>query len=138
MAHFAEIDNNNEVLRVLVVDNAKIQDEDGNEVEQLGIDFLQNIFGDDTVWVQTSYNTVANTHKLDGTAMRYNYATVGGTYDIENEAFFHIQPFASWTLDSNFDWQPPIPYPDDQDTLGYYWDENLYQSDNTQGWIASE
>ena len=122
----------------MVVDNAKIQDEDGNEVEQMGIDFLQNIFGDDTVWVQTSYNTIANTHRLDGTPFRYNYATVNGTYDSENEAFIGIQPFASWSLDENYDWLPPIPYPEDQHEVGYYWDEDLYQSDNSQGWIASQ
>lgn len=138
MAHFCELDENNNVLRVLVVDNAKITNEDGDEVEQMGIDFLKNLFGENTIWKKTSYNTVANTHKLDGTPFRYNYASVGGTYDPDNDAFINAQPFPSWILDQNFDWQPPIPYPEDQHTVGYYWDEDLYQSDNSQGWIASQ
>lgn len=134
MAHFAELNEENEVLRVLVVDNLKIQDENGNEVEELGIDFLQNIYGSETIWLQTSYNTVANTHKLGGTPFRYNYATVGGTYDSENNAFIHIQPFNSWVLDENFDWQAPIVKPD---PFEHRWDEELYQSDNTLGWVVA-
>ena len=56
MAHFAELDDEHIVLRVLVVDNKNILNEDGNESEQVGIDFLQRIFGQDTKWMQCSYN----------------------------------------------------------------------------------
>jgi hypothetical protein len=56
MAHFAELDNNNIVLRVIVIDNDKTHDEDGIEQEALGIAYCKSLFGDNTNWVQTSYN----------------------------------------------------------------------------------
>ena len=82
MAHFAELDSNNTVLRVLVVDNMMIKDEQGNEVEQLGIDFLKSLFGQETVWMQTSYNG----------NMRKNYAGIGYTYDQTRDAFINPKP----------------------------------------------
>jgi len=82
MAHFAELDSNNTVLRVLVVDNFMLKDEQGNEQEQLGIDFLKSLFGADTNWKQTSYN--GNTRK--------NYAGIGYTYDTSRDAFINPKP----------------------------------------------
>ena len=109
MAHFAELNENNEVLRVVVVHNAELLDESGNESEQKGIDFCVNLFGGR--WVQTSYN---------GT-MRKNYAGIGFTYDPVNNWFFAPQPFASWTLDVNAQWQAPTPRPTDDKS--YAWNE---------------
>lgn len=77
MAHFAELDPNNVVLRVLVVSNDDITDANGQEQEALGISFLQNLFGTDTRWVQTSYN--AN--------FRSCYAGIGMTYNAEEDIF---------------------------------------------------
>lgn len=77
MAHFAELDPNNVVLRVLVVSNEDIADENGQEQEALGISFLQNLFGTDTRWVQTSYN--AN--------FRSCYAGIGMIYDAQADLF---------------------------------------------------
>jgi hypothetical protein len=77
MAHFAELDNNNVVLRVLVVSNDAITDANGQEQEALGVTFLQGLFGADTIWVQTSYN---------GT-IRGKYAGIGDTYDSEADVF---------------------------------------------------
>lgn len=77
MAHFAELDPNNVVLRVLVVGNDKITDENGQEQEQLGINFLQGLFGADTRWVQTSYNG----------NFRGRYAGAGFTYDADADVF---------------------------------------------------
>lgn len=71
MAHFAELDANNIVLRVLVVSNDDITDEAGLEQEELGISFLQGLLGPDTRWVQTSYNG----------NFRGKYAGIGDTYD---------------------------------------------------------
>ena len=82
MAHFAELDSNNTVLRVLVVSNDDITDENGQEQEALGITFLQNLFGADTQWVQTSYNN----------NFRGTYAGIGFTYDEENDVFLPPQP----------------------------------------------
>ena len=84
---------------------------------------------------RTSYNTSANTHLLGGTAFRGNYAGQGYTYDSSNDVFYQPQPYASWSLDSNWLWQPPIPYPSDGDfDKGYVWNEEAYQADNSTGW----
>jgi hypothetical protein len=77
MAHFAELDANNVVLRVLVVSNDDITDDDDQEQEQLGVVFLQGLFGAETRWVQTSYN--AN--------MRGKYAGIGDSYDEVADVF---------------------------------------------------
>lgn len=100
MAHFAEIDENNIVKRVLVVDNS---------LEHRGEDFLSNELGLGGRWIQTSYNN----------NFRKQYAGVGYTYDETNDVFVSPQPFPSWTLDTNWDWQPPTPRPNEL----CYWDE---------------
>ena len=119
MAHFAELDETNTVLRVLVVGN-DVTTIDGVEDEQRGIDFLDDLFPESGTWVQTSYN--AN--------QRHNYAGIGHTYDPDAGAFYSQSPFPSWSLDENFLWQPPTPYPDDG--AAYYWDEG------TTSWVEVE
>jgi hypothetical protein len=101
MAHFAELDKNNIVLRVLVTDN---------DFPNEGYDWLvENLGG---TWVQTSYN--AN--------FRKNFAGVGYTYDSERDAFIAPQPFPSWILDEDTcTWQSPVEYPTDGKI--YSWDE---------------
>jgi len=95
MAHFAELDESNIVTQVVVVHNNELL-VDGVETESKGVDFLESLFGHRR-WVQTSYN--AN--------KRYNYAGVGFTYDSEHDAFIAPQPHPSWSLDAQFQWQPP-------------------------------
>lgn len=108
MAHFAELDENNVVLRVIVVHNNELLDGEESESEQLGIDFCVAHFGGS--WIQTSYN--AN--------FRKHYASAGFTYDPIADVFIQPQPYPSWTLDSNHDWQAPTPTP----TEGvWYWNE---------------
>lgn len=114
MAHFAELDDNNIVIRVLVVDNSKLLAEDGTEDEQKGITFCKYLFGGKK-WVQTSYN--AN--------FRKNAAFIGCFYDEEKDAFIHPRPYPSWELDSNCRWQPPVKMPEDGNSYG--WDETLKQ-----------
>lgn len=110
MAHFAELDKNNKVLRVIVINNSDILDEDGNESEQIGIDFCKNLFGGN--WIQTSYNN----------SFRFNFAGIDYTYDQEKDAFIPPKTFDSWILDeSNFKWKAPISHPSDNKT--YSWDE---------------
>jgi hypothetical protein len=94
-------------------------------------------------WVQTSYNTRGNVHygqdgnADDGVALRGNYAGIGYTYDADKDVFYAPRPFASWTLGTNsWLWNPPIIYPDDGKS--YYWDEDVYQADNTKGWIEHD
>lgn len=111
MAHFAKLDENNIVIDVVVVHNNELLDADGKESEAKGIEFLNSLFGEQR-WVQTSYNG----------NFRKNYASIGGTYDAVNDAFVAPKPMASWVLNINtFQWEPPIPYPDDGNI--YYWDE---------------
>ena len=62
MAHFAELTVDAVVLRVLALDNSVMENEQGQRVEQLGIDFLQSLYGNNTIWKQTSYNTRAGIH----------------------------------------------------------------------------
>lgn len=116
MAHFAEIGLNNTVLRVIVVNNTELLDDQGVEQEAKGAEFCRSLFGG--TWLQTSYN--AN--------MRKNYAGVGFTYDSDRDAFIPPQPYASWVLNEDTcRWDPPAPMPDDGNL--YSWDES------TQTWV---
>ena len=110
MAHFAEIDENNIVTRVLVV---------ANEQEHRGQQFLAEDLGLGGTWVQTSYNS----------NFRKNYAGIGYNYDSTNDWFYAPQPFPSWTLDEDAKWQPPVDMPSDDKR--YIWDED------TLDWIEA-
>jgi hypothetical protein len=101
MAHFAELNSDNIVMRVLAVANDMVKDEQGNEQEQIGIDFLQNLFGAHTIWMQTSYNTRAGIYYVANTsepasdqsqAFRKNFAGIGYTYDLSRDAFINPKP----------------------------------------------
>lgn len=112
MAHFAEIDENNIVLQVLVTSNDR-----PNE----GYDWLVAKLGG--TWVKTSYNTIGGQHILGGTPLRKNFAGIGYTYDAERDAFIPPQDYPSWTLDETTClWQAPVPYPTDGKIYG--WDED--------------
>jgi hypothetical protein len=108
MAHFARIENNL-VTEVLVVHN---------DLEHRGADFLANDLGLGGTWVQTSYSN----------NFRKQYAGIGFSYNPVADVFIAPQPYQSWSLDENFDWQPPTPMP----TEGKWdWDE-----DNLE-WISA-
>ena len=106
--------------------------------DQTFIDHMTTNFPEEnTYWVQTSYNTLGGKHNLGGTPLRKNYAGTGFTYDITRDAFIPPQDFPSWKLnETTCLWDPPIPRPTDGKL--YRWDETLYQSDNTKGWIESK
>lgn len=90
MAHFAELNENNEVLRVIVVSNFMITDEQGNESESIGIAFCKSLFGPETKWIQTSYNNT----------FRKNFAGPGYTYDNNRDAFIGPKPEGDgWTFE---------------------------------------
>lgn len=108
MAHFAKLDSNNIVLEVHVVANAAL---DANNEEASGIAFLQEWSGGHLLWKQTSYNG----------NFRKKYAAVGDIYDPMKDIFYSPQPYPSWTLDSNNEWQPPKPQPNHP---SYFWDES--------------
>jgi len=111
MAHFAQLDENNIVLNVVVVNNEVLLNENNEEVEQLGIDLLKSLHGNNTIWKQTSYNG----------NFRKDLADIQGTYDETNDIFIKVQPYPSWSLNDNFDWVAPVAYPDDGER--YIWDE---------------
>ena len=116
MAHFAKLDNDNNVIAVHVVNN-EIITIDGVESEQAGIDFLTNLHGHN-LWKQTSYNS----------SFRKNYAGIGMKYDALKDAFIPEKPYASWILNElTCVWEAPIQYP--LDNKKYYWDED------SQSWV---
>ena len=123
MAHFAEIDSENIVLRVIVLANETITDEDNKEQEQLGLDFIANHLKLPGTWKQTSYNN----------NFRKQYAGIGYVYNASKNKFLDPQPHASWSLNSSDDWEAPVTYPDDG--KDYVWDEDVYNGDNTKGWV---
>jgi hypothetical protein len=100
MSHWAEIDENNIVLRVLVGNNSEPDE---------GEAFMNSLGG---TWVKTSYNG----------NIRKNYAGIGMSYDAERDAFIAPQPYASWILDEETcRWEAPVAYP--TDGIMYVWDE---------------
>ena len=102
MSHFAEIDSNGIVQRVIVAEQ----------------DFIDSgAVGDAANWIQTSYNN----------NIRKQFAGIGYTYDSAKDKFLAPQPFASWSLDANDDWQPPVAMP--EDGKNYRWDED------TTNWV---
>jgi hypothetical protein len=113
MAHFAQIDNGI-VQQVIVVSNDDAPDPYPAS-EALGQAFIASL-GLTGEWRQTSYNATFRAH----------YAGLGYTYDETNDVFYPPQPYPSWTLNEDWNWQPPVPYPDDGGM--YVWDEQ------TQSW----
>ena len=112
MAHFAEIDKGNTVIRVIVVNNSVITNEKGEEEEALGVAFCKQLFGEDTKWVQTSYNSKFRAH----------YTGPGHIYDEKEDVFYPPKPYNSWVLNKKtYIWESPVPMPDDG--LIYYWDD---------------
>jgi hypothetical protein len=118
MAHYARLDDNNVVTQVIVVANKDTADANGVEKESIGKAFCERLFGGN--WVQTSYNG----------NIRKRYAGIGYTYQGDLDAFVAPQPYPSWTLDANADWQAPVPMPTDGKM--YAWDEA------TQAWVETQ
>ena len=108
MSHFAQIDENNIVIQVLVIEQ---------DVVDTGL------FGEPSSFVQTSYNTHGGVHRLGGTPLRKNYAGIGYTYDSVRDAFIPPKSFNSWVLnETTCQWDSPVSMPTDDKM--YLWDEN--------------
>jgi hypothetical protein len=119
MAHFAELNENGTVLRVIVVHNNELLDENGNESEEKGIKFCKDHYGQETNWIQTSYNST----------FRKNFAGPGYVYDNTDDAFIPPKPYNSWVLnESTCQWDAPVAMPTDADKR-YTWDET------TTNWV---
>ena len=104
MAYFAELDQNNIVLRVVAISDQDCLDENGNEQEQLGINRCLELFKTG-IWKKTSYNTLKGVHLNGKTPFRKNYAGIGFTYDTQRDAFIAPQPTGDgWVLDEDMCW----------------------------------
>ena len=117
MAYFAQIDADGIVLQVISISNDDAPDPAPANSEPLGQAFIANVLGLPGDWRQTSWSG----------SFRKRYAGIGWRYDATADVFIAPQPFPSWTLDANHDWQPPVPYP--ADGKDYRWDED------TLSWI---
>jgi hypothetical protein len=102
---------------------AKVKDGIVTKVIVAEQDFIDNYKDNEAgVWVQTSYNTYGGQHKLGGTPLRKNFATIGYTYDKLKDAFYGPQPFPSWILNEDTClWEAPTTKPDDD--KNYKWNE---------------
>ena len=128
MAHYALLNIKNEVIRVIVGVDEGSNGRTIEEIEQGYAKFTK------LKCKKTSYNTRGGVHILGGTPYRKNYAGIGFTYDESRDAFIGPQNFPSWVLnEETCSYEAPIAHPMDGNT--YIWDEDLYQSDNTQGWV---
>jgi hypothetical protein len=110
MAYFAQLNQNNVVLQVIAISNNDAPDPYPAS-EALGQSFIASL-GLPGEWRQTSYHGNIRAH----------YAGIGYTYDADADVFYPPQPYPSWTLDDQWNWQPPTPYPDDGGM--YTWDED--------------
>ena len=131
MAHYAQLNDINEVIYVAYMDNDIIIDENGNEVEELGINHLHTHHGIGKRWVRTSYRG----------NFRNKYAGIGDIYREDLDAFISPQPYASWSFnETTLQWEPPIPEPklteeqlnDEAYIYYYFWDEQ------TQNWYLND
>ena len=115
MAYFAKLDKDNKVINVEVVANSLITDSNGQENEQIGINFLRKLYEEPNgVWKQTSYNG----------NFRKNFASIGATYDETRDAFIPAKGFDSWTFNEDTcRWEAPIPKPADTETSAFFWNE---------------
>ena len=120
MAHFAELDSNNVVLRVIVISNDDV-DANGGDQSSTAEDFVEALVpasSGGASWKQTSYNN----------NFRKQYAGIGFTYDVSKNMFIGVKPYTSWTLNSSGDWEAPVTYPNDVEEGGLrvfpMWDED--------------
>ena len=127
MAHFAELNSSNEVLRVIVISNDDVE-ANGGDYSSSAETFVASIvphLEDGTAWKQTSYNN----------NFRKQYAGIGDTFDSSKDKFIKPQPYPSWSLDSNDDWEAPVTYPTiteiDSEPVLINWDED------NQKWLGS-
>jgi hypothetical protein len=118
MANFAQLNEQNIVSNVIIVNNKTIDNLPFPESEPVGSEFCKSLYGAETIWKQTSYNS----------NFRKNYAGIGFTYSNELDAFISPKPYSSWLLNTQTaKWEAPIPYPTDGNH--YLW------SENTLSWV---
>ncbi len=131
MANFCKLGIGNIVEKIVVVSN------DIATTEQAGVDFLNNLYGTNDAWKQTSYNTRGGVHKLGGTPFRKNYAGIGWKYNQTKDAFISPKPFNSWILNEETClWEAPVALPDTENS--YNWNEDTQQWDLNEQYYKSK
>lgn len=124
MAHFAQLDDQNNVLNVIVINNSDIDYLPFPESEPVGIAICQSIYGPETIWKQTSYNN----------NFRRQYATIGGLYYPPLDVFVSGKPYSSWVFQSSdATWQAPIPQPTAPPNYVAVWNETYLEWDIVLG-----
>jgi hypothetical protein len=124
MASFAKLNSENIVEFVISVHNNELLD-NGIESEEKGIQFCKSLYGQDTIWKQTSYNTHSGIHSNGGIPFRKNHAGIDFTYDENRDAFIPPKPFNSWMFDEqSCSWKAPVEKPTDS-IYPYVWNESI-------------
>ena len=133
MAHFAKISEENIVLQVLTLDDKDMLNGDGVATESVGQAYLQQHNNwPARLWIQTSYNTKANTHSSgnNSKAFRGNYAGIGFSWDAENNIFWCEKPYDSWVKNtSDAQWHSPIG-----DASAFTTEQTSQNSAGTHAW----
>jgi hypothetical protein len=145
MAHYAEINENNVVINVITGQNEDVATPEGFADWE---EYYGNVTGNKIK--RCSYNTKFGVHYTENEegipvasedqtkAFRANHPGVGSLWSDEHEIFYHPKDTdkGSWTLNTTTgEWEAPIAKPADSDVQDYFWKEELYQSDNTRGWL---
>ena len=135
MAYFAKLGTGNIVEQVISINNAVITDANGVEQEQLGVDFINQLYNTNDTWKQTSYNTRGGKYyNSDNTlgdqlkSFRKNYAGIGYQYDQTKDVFIQPKPFNSWILNEDTClWNPPVAMPTEvlEENQYYSWNESI-------------
>ena len=112
MAHFAKLGINGKIIAVLTLNDSDMLNASGNADETVGQQYLElHNNWPAQLWIQTSYNTINNTHIKGGTPFRGNFAGIGYTWDEENQIFWPKKPYASWVKDiATASWKSPIGF----------------------------
>ena len=147
MAHFAKLGIDNEVIQIYYMDTILTMTSGGVEDENIGIAYLKKHHGHEN-WKRCSYNTKRGIHLLGGNPYRGSYPKLGWFYDSKLDKFVEPRPLdkdgdscLSWTFnESTVHYDPPITKPtltpeQNAESKCWMWDESLYQSDNTKGWL---
>lgn len=126
MITFAELDENLNVKRAIVISEANNADENGNQDENVGISFCKKLYGENTIWMQ-AIGKRGDTH-------------CGQIYNSEFDVFMDPQPYPSWTLDSSGMWTSPVEKPtlteeQIEQNYFYFWDENSHEENSSEGWV---
>ena len=136
MAHFAKISEENEVLQVLTIEDIYLLNDNEIETESVGQQYLETHNNwPSHLWIKTSFNTHHNQHRSEDNskAFRGNYASIGYTWDLENQIFWHPKPYTSWVKNIAIaQWESPIGQPlvltpeqkaDENNKYHYDWNE---------------